>query len=63
MASSVVRPLEPGIYAPLPTFFLPDSEDIGRLSSIPRIARTRSLLIPTSIARQICRVSLPMFSV
>ncbi|RPD66122.1 dihydrodipicolinate synthetase [Lentinus tigrinus ALCF2SS1-7] len=26
--ASVVRPLEPGIYAPIPTFFFPDSEDI-----------------------------------
>ena len=27
--SSVVRPLVPGIYAPLPTFFKTDSEDLG----------------------------------
>ena len=23
------RPLTPGIYAPVPTFFLPESEDLG----------------------------------
>ncbi len=27
--SSVVRPLTAGIYAPIPTFFLPESEDLG----------------------------------
>ncbi|KAJ8497142.1 hypothetical protein ONZ51_g689 [Trametes cubensis] len=27
--SSASRPLTPGIYAPIPTFFLPDSEDLG----------------------------------
>lgn len=36
MASSIVRPLEPGIYAPLPTFFFPDSEDIGTPTFSPR---------------------------
>lgn len=25
------RGLKPGIYAPIPTFFLPDSEDLGEL--------------------------------
>lgn len=25
----VSRPLKPGIFAPIPTFFLPDSEDLG----------------------------------
>ncbi|KAI9064422.1 dihydrodipicolinate synthetase [Trametes sanguinea] len=28
MASSVVRPLQPGIYAPIPTFFAPETEDL-----------------------------------
>jgi 4-hydroxy-2-oxoglutarate aldolase len=27
-----LRPMPPGIYAPLPTFFLPDSEDLGSSS-------------------------------
>ena len=29
--AGVVRPLVPGIYAPLPTFFKRDSEDLGTL--------------------------------
>jgi 4-hydroxy-2-oxoglutarate aldolase len=28
------RPMIPGIYAPLPTFFLPDSEDLGSSSAL-----------------------------
>lgn len=28
-ASSLLRPLKPGVYAPIPAFFLPDSEDLG----------------------------------
>ena len=26
----VSRPLAPGIYAPIPTFFLPETEDLGK---------------------------------
>lgn len=32
MSASTVRPLEAGIYAPLPTFFQSDSEDLGMLT-------------------------------
>jgi 4-hydroxy-2-oxoglutarate aldolase len=33
----VTRPLMPGIIAPLPTFFLPESEDLGVFSPLPRM--------------------------
>jgi 4-hydroxy-2-oxoglutarate aldolase len=29
----VSRPLKAGIYAPIPTFFLPESEDLGQFIS------------------------------
>ena len=31
MSTSAVRALTPGIYAPVPTFFLPDNEDLGKI--------------------------------
>ena len=35
MSTPIVRALTPGIYAPVPTFFLPDNEDIGRNHLLP----------------------------
>ena len=29
MSTPVIRVLSPGIYAPVPTFFLPGNEDLG----------------------------------
>ena len=29
MSTPVIRGLSPGIYAPVPTFFLPGNEDLG----------------------------------
>ncbi|KAG1754656.1 hypothetical protein EDB19DRAFT_1626686 [Suillus lakei] len=31
---STIRPLKPGIYAPIPSFFLPESEDLGQSLSL-----------------------------
>ena len=28
--ATATRPLSAGIYAPIPTFFLPESEDLGK---------------------------------
>ncbi|KAI0336532.1 dihydrodipicolinate synthetase [Cubamyces sp. BRFM 1775] len=39
MASSVVRPLQPGIYAPIPTFFAPETEDLDLQSFSSHIIR------------------------
>jgi 4-hydroxy-2-oxoglutarate aldolase len=30
----VSRPLKPGIYTPIPSFFLPESEDLGQSLSL-----------------------------
>ena len=35
MATSTVRALTPGIYAPIPTFFLPFDEDLGKNHLLP----------------------------
>jgi 4-hydroxy-2-oxoglutarate aldolase len=32
-APEVVRPLKAGIYAPIPSFFLPETEDLGMSAS------------------------------
>jgi len=32
--ASTTRPLRPGIYAPIPTFFLPETEDLGQSLSL-----------------------------
>ncbi|KXN86901.1 putative 4-hydroxy-2-oxoglutarate aldolase, mitochondrial [Leucoagaricus sp. SymC.cos] len=37
---SVLRPLKAGIYAPIPTFFLPDTEDLDLRSFEAHVART-----------------------
>ncbi|KAI0664815.1 dihydrodipicolinate synthetase [Cubamyces menziesii] len=39
MASSVIRPLQPGIYAPIPTFFAPETEDLDLQSFSSHIIR------------------------
>ncbi|KAI0374877.1 dihydrodipicolinate synthetase [Pilatotrama ljubarskyi] len=39
MASSVVRPLQPGIYAPIPTFFAPETEDLDLQSFSSHVIR------------------------
>ena len=36
---AVKRGLKPGIYAPIPTFFLPDSEDLGMLATLEVISQ------------------------
>ncbi|KAI0748110.1 dihydrodipicolinate synthetase [Daedaleopsis nitida] len=39
MSAAAVRPLEAGIYAPLPTFFLPDSEDLDLKTQAAHVLR------------------------
>ncbi|KAI0362082.1 dihydrodipicolinate synthetase [Trametes cingulata] len=39
MASSIVRPLQPGIYAPIPTFFAPETEDLDLQSFSSHVIR------------------------
>ncbi|KAI0807322.1 dihydrodipicolinate synthetase [Fomes fomentarius] len=39
MSASVVRPLKPGIYAPLPTFFRPDSEEVDLQAQTAHVVR------------------------
>lgn len=36
---AVKRGLKPGIYAPIPTFFLPDSEDLGMFATLEAISQ------------------------
>lgn len=43
MSTPMVRALTPGIYAPIPTFFLPDNEDIGRNHLLPVFFRYLTL--------------------
>jgi 4-hydroxy-2-oxoglutarate aldolase len=42
---AVSRPLAPGIYAPIPSFFLPESEDLGKRTYSPRFQRKAKLYI------------------
>ncbi|KIK57734.1 hypothetical protein GYMLUDRAFT_172229 [Collybiopsis luxurians FD-317 M1] len=46
----VSRPLRPGIYAPIPTFFLPESEDLDLPSFETHIARTATAGVGPLIA-------------
>ncbi|KAG2740320.1 aldolase [Suillus brevipes Sb2] len=39
--ASTIRPLKSGIFAPIPSFFLPESEDLGQYLPLPIVSRSR----------------------
>lgn len=38
--ASTIRPLKSGIFAPIPSFFLPESEDLGQYLPLPMVSRS-----------------------
>lgn len=54
-AHRLARSLKPGIYAPIPTFFLPDTEDLGKFSSlIPYLYKNTDLIFRYPFFRIAC---------